>query len=548
MISITYEQLFDIQDEYEVTELICTTMSFEIDEQIKILGCMMKKAEMKRVNENFSGTQNALLSEVTAVINKCYFFYDKERTDFKLDKADNYAGLYTALLAMHCPVKAENGVFHPKIILCRYENKNKKVFYKLLVSSRNLTCLHSFEVGVQLTGEHNSDPNDKPNHNLCELVKWLAERVSDKEKSDRLKERAKELESFSFKAPGKEPKDILIRVSGIDLGQGQQDEELVDQWEKENKSGKSGKKELYILSPDYETDKHQIEEYHNIYYPTQMDENSCDQGKTTDQNEDKGVNTHAKLYYFPGKETVWLGSCNSSEAAMKGKNIECMVRIRGIKDDLIKADDEFLWVFERKCMRYLKGIDNKCDKYKLCKQLSEILDNCEIKGKDERSKDGKRLANISIRSIKLEEGYRLELLPLGMHEKDNKDESKWQEYRCGKDTYIFRGSKAEKPNGLLRVRLTYENNSAEKQEFFYKGIIDSCINRSSDEIWRGMVNERWLDSLMQVNTPKAIKEIKDDFMSLYNLAKELDLEEEKMNELENMKKLFRCFLSKKEKK
>jgi hypothetical protein len=135
-----------------------------------------------------------------------------------------------------------------------------------------------------------------------------------------------------------------------------------------------------------------------------------------------------------------------------------------------------------------------------------------------------------------------------MHEKDNKDESKWQEYRCGKDTYIFRGSKAEKPNGLLRVRLTYENNSAEKQEFFYKGIIDSCINRSSDEIWRGMVNERWLDSLMQVNTPKAIKEIKDDFMSLYNLAKELDLEEEKMNELENMKKLFRCFLSKKEKK
>ncbi len=542
---ISYEDFFVLPEGAEITELICTTMSMDIREQLKILGCR-KLDEHVVVSDDYYPV-------LCDFISNSYFFFDADKTSVACPDFKFAPRLVAALYAMQYPVTVSTGVFHPKIMLLRYVLAGE-VYYRLQVSSRNLTAESgesTFEVGVQLLGKKSGKIKAK-NHNLDELLVRLADYVKDgqdKKKKDRVSEIAKELKDIVFVLPAKPESDILVSVSGF--GQ-RQDAALVEQWESENNRNP---KRLYILSPDYETKKEQIEIFHRVYAPVwENAEESTDSVK-----ESKWRSTHAKLYWWPDKKTVWLGSCNSSDAAMYGANVECMIRITDINDEITVEDErDTLYVFGIKCERVTEGKEwSDNEEYNLIRLLNRFAERCVITGEDKKITYRKPKVTIKVTDEALDviekeeenpELY-LECLPLGMEEEvDGKTKWKRIERVPGLIKYSFDGRRSEGTNGVLRIRLTQKLTSREHRDIgisVEKHVTydESALQRVSQinpaYNYQRFVGREWLELLMRVDNRKKMEELNKSFHDNLELVEKIEsLTEEQKRYLRDMKVIY----------
>ena len=499
--NISYNEFFSMPcTEMKMTHLICTTMSMSADEQLRIIACKFGVKSICAHNTEW------LIEHSKG---KFFFYFDDRKTDMQSSDITGYPKLTAALLDMDKPAPSDSNVFHPKIMLARYA-AGDDVSYRALISSRNLTSADDvFETGVMLVSAPHR--NDAPNHNIHELLEYLNDPET--------KGLADEIKGLDLILPD-ECSSVKITVSGIN-GQ-PQDNELVDILKKEENDTN---KRLYILSPDYETAQDKLNS-HRVYAP-----------KKIKNHENK--ETHAKLYYLPDVNggTVWLGSCNLSDNAMNGKNIECMAKITNVgKYFSVDSVNDIFTVFGKECVRVREA--RKFDgsaRYEVIKKLSEFVQSSEFSGKD-RLKTW-RYAKVIIETRYTIKGKEvIEYLPLGFPENDNEDKPRWRNINI-KYSHQFRVAKKYVPNGMLRVRLTENGMSAEKIVIFdkdaYSRIYDKTL--SAD----GFFAVPWLDRLMLAEDRNTAEYERAHFLeTLEKTADIMDCTDSRQAELNELKKIY----------
>ena len=381
---ISYNELFDIPDGAKLTHCISTTMSMSPEEQLRII-CAAR------------GIEKLNIRDITGIIlwskDKFRFYFDDRKTDMLSSSVLGSPYATAALLRMNSAAPTDKAVFHPKIILIRFE-LDGEAHYRLLISSRNLTSANDvFETGAQFVSAPRRD--DAPNHNIHELLEYLQGGESS--------ELTAELKERDLIIPAVKDSSVRITVSGINGRQ--QDEEFVKLLEAEKARQK---KQLYILSPDYETAKEKLES-HRVFAP-------------------KGIKTHAKLYYLPEENggTVWLGSCNLSEHAMNGTNVECMAKITNVGKYFSVGNDTFT-VFGTECepVKEAKKYEG-ASRYGVIEKLAEFVRSSNFGG-DDHIKAFKRYSKVEIQpSFAVKGNEEIEYLPLGYPEKDDNNNSRWK--------------------------------------------------------------------------------------------------------------------------
>ena len=70
---ISYEEIFKLPEGAELTDVICTTMSLDMMEQLKIVACIHGKKELELGNE--------LHTMLKSDIRKVMFFFDKDKSE-----------------------------------------------------------------------------------------------------------------------------------------------------------------------------------------------------------------------------------------------------------------------------------------------------------------------------------------------------------------------------------------------------------------------------------------------------------------------------------
>lgn len=348
-----------LPDKCTLRHAICTTMSIDPSTMLQTIVQLADYSSqvLKRVKRDEIST--ILLS----VKNQFWFFHDaKHPINFQNDACLKDAPLpdeqNAALLRMAVPVECSGPFFHPKIILLEYENESGETFYRLQVSSKNLTSAYHFEVGAVLESQKISG-EEAPNHNLGDFLRYLAEKAAlyqkeiDGEKNplykekltritDELKQIAGELERCRFSLSGDEDKRtdrVQVTVSGAHDGLRTQTSlikrlspECPDRPQKKDPS-------LLILSPSYETSQKALNSF-CVYEPIE-------------------VETHAKLYFCEKTRTLWLGSSNLSPGGMEN-NVECMVEIHDA-EGICRGEDDHISVFGTKCKPLTEATTRKDD-------------------------------------------------------------------------------------------------------------------------------------------------------------------------------------------
>lgn len=332
------ELIKDLPDKCTLRHAICTTMSIDPSTMLQTIVQLaypssqaLKKVKSDQINTILGGED------------RFWFFHDASLKDAPLSDEQK-----AALWCMAVPVECSNPfphVFHPKIILLEYENKSGETFYRLQVSSKNLTSNYHFEVGALLESQKISG-NEKPNHNLGKFLWYLAEKAAlrkeeiDREKNPLHKKKleriageleriAGELNSCRFlllcdKDKDKRTDRVQVTVSGAHDGLGTQ-ASLIECLKRHQNKGKDPS--LLILSPSYETSQEALGRF-CVYQPIAEE-------------------THAKLYFEEKTHRLWLGSSNLSQGGMEN-NVECMVEISDA-EGICHAEDDCIFVFGTKC-------------------------------------------------------------------------------------------------------------------------------------------------------------------------------------------------------
>lgn len=488
---ITYKSLFELPTEAELTHCICTTMSMSLEEQLRIVGCA---CGLSVINKGNSSAASQLCKD------KFRFYFDDRKSDMHHSSVFSFPELIAALLEMRRPAPRDKAVFHPKMILVRYVLK-EEVYYRLQISSRNLTSEEeTFETGAQLVSVPCKD--NTSNHNIHDLLIYLdakKEFITDS-MIDELKER-------NFMIPGSVNSNIKITVSGINGGQ-QQDSELVELLDNESNTQD---KCLYILSPDYETAQEKID-MHRVYAPKE--------GKT-----------HAKLYYLPEKDggTVWLGSGNLSDAAMKGSNVECMVKITnsGNYFSVDESNDTFC-AFGNECVRVIKAKEYTGNsRYGVIAKLASFIEKTVFSGKDYFNRV--RISKVSIATTYKRTSESIQYLPLGYRD------DKWRDIGT---LYVhpFKAGKEDSPNGMLRVKLTENGETAETVVVFDQNTFVNSINDTCS--YSDFINKPWLALLMKATNSEEAEANRKLFIEEMKKIQCTDREKGYLKELSAMYQTF----------
>ena len=328
--------------------------------------------------------------------------------------------------------------FHPKIWIIRYEGKDKKPVYRIIVLSRNLTFDRSWDLAFFLEGEAGGRLNPK-NKVLTDYLEYLR-RKSDFNDSDSF---IKDLLNTDFKidAPffdfnfcpsgflnrkGPLPintKDLLIISPFI-----QQD--TLNQF----KNSTSGKK--YLFSRREELDKLPVNSYDefDVYSFSQRivdGEFIEDEGALT---EPFYQNLHAKLYILGDQERSnwYLGSANCTTSGFE-KNQEFLIHlisenptvgVQAIKKLLLNPGDkeereEYFVPYskEKSTTDHTEEFDFREPVYAL---MHAIEKEKALKAKCESNKNGNQLYDIhlQIKPLKIlsDECFRISLKIYGWHE------------------------------------------------------------------------------------------------------------------------------------
>ena len=231
--------------------------------------------------------------------------------------------------------------FHPKVWLLRYIN-DKKILYRFIVLSRNLTFDRSWDLSFSMDGTV-TDSKKSKNNPLIKFLEYLSSFSTDDVKTDKIKEIMDELENVEFKLDSDVFEGFDFILNGVSDEYAIQNHQLFYSNSLEN---------LLIMSPflskdviiDFNNRKNsnsktvlitrlnslsplKDEKLDNFEFYALKDE-VIDGESLLSEDYSQKQDIHAKMYVVEKRSYVdlYLGSLNASHNALFG-NVEFMIKL-----------------------------------------------------------------------------------------------------------------------------------------------------------------------------------------------------------------------------
>ena len=262
-------------------------------------------------------------------------------------------------------VVPNEGSFHPKTWLIRYQNKEQQPLYRIIVLSRNLTFDRSWDLAVCLEGFLKEEKTHK-NKPLQDFVEYLRRRVQNRKKRNQISRMIAELDQIYFEPANKHITDYSFCPLGIP-GYQHPPAELFDKYKDlliispfiskktmerfDGQSLTNPSKTLITRRIEISKLKPEMLESFQVYA---MKETVVEgeEGLSGDEQEEgvqQNQDIHAKFYARSkhNQHTFYIGSANCTERGFNG-SVEFLLqlhyqkwgfRISNILDDLFGKDD-----------------------------------------------------------------------------------------------------------------------------------------------------------------------------------------------------------------
>lgn len=283
--------------------------------------------------------------------------------------------------------------FHPKIWVIRYKNNSKRIKYKVIVLSRNLTFDRSWDVAFQVEGDfiqdrQNNFRNTKP---LVDFINYLSEF----QQINWLKSFIADLGKTEFKNTTNEFDDFIFYPTGF---KGYQKNIVFDNHSYEelliispfitngglDLAYQHSKTKPILFSREFELKKinREVLTHFSIYHLS----NDFVEGEeklevdTEENNSSQMQDLHAKVYSYKSGWDAYLllGSANCSIRAMEN-NVKFMIQLKG-KNSKIGPAALFKELVndELKVFQKYSAIEELSDQEKLQCEQEQILQNLKI--------------------------------------------------------------------------------------------------------------------------------------------------------------------------
>lgn len=281
-------------------------------------------------------------------------YYDG-KTKAALDQPSFYgtaAGrLAQQLLATRCtPVRLRSGLFHPKILLFQFADQDGHKFFRVHISSRNLTMGQLLEAGVTLetvtTDRPDTEPaKTEPAKNLADF--WQLLPGAETTESPALDLTALRKTTLKL-CDGNTRVDCFLWFGGLNQ-LGSPDQEAKRTLKKRMERDRDRYKNLRVISmdPDFSLfggDKpvEYLCNFPDLYERPRTGTTwkrkanlleaafVCQVKEKREPNPTRPRSLHIKEYLFNNGNgeagAIWIGSANCSQQALKGHNVEVLVR------------------------------------------------------------------------------------------------------------------------------------------------------------------------------------------------------------------------------
>ncbi|MBA7570702.1 hypothetical protein ES708_12455 [subsurface metagenome] len=293
---------------------------------------------------------------------------------------------------------SSGGVFHPKIWLLKYKNKEEEIFYKYICLSRNITFDRSWDTILVLDGKP-VEYEVPENNRLIKFVNFLPKIAVNKIEKNRLgiiKKISIELGKIKFNPPENFDNQFNFHFLGIDNNDSFpiSDEYrrllIVSPFLSESFLNRfENVKQKYLISTQYSLDKipdNTLKKYNRIWVLDELAEDKSED----DISRLSGL--HAKLYIGENEKsvTLWNGSSNATHAGFSSQNVEALVELRG----------------ERNKIGINKFIDEKSE--------NSIVNFLKEYGKASIGKEEEEKENLEKELEKKLEEYKANLLKIGL--------------------------------------------------------------------------------------------------------------------------------------
>jgi len=320
--------------DYQLSWGIGTTYSLELETllSVPLAFSLYECKNQKEILNNSIFALDAIRRNASKLVIFC------QHGQIKVSSTDSL--LYSYLEDMIVEVNpSSGGVFHPKIWLLRFKNKEEEIFYKYICLSRNITFDRSWDTILVLDGRPLEDEvpeNDK----LIKFINFLPQIAVNKIEKNRLdiiKKISIELGKIQFNPPENFDNQFNFHFLGIDNSDSFpiSDEYrrllIVSPFLSESFLNRFEKvKQKYLISIQNSLDNisdDTLKKYNKIWVLDELAEDKSED----DISRLSGL--HAKLYIGENEKsvTLWNGSSNATHAGFSSQNVEALVELRGEK-------------------------------------------------------------------------------------------------------------------------------------------------------------------------------------------------------------------------
>lgn len=214
---LDYSKLLSPPPGYETAFAVGTTYSLDLD---ALIGASISLALSESIDSVSKDEPIYLLTAINKIAEKILIF--NEAGQIKSPNKSNK--LHMFLEEMVSEILIENqGSFHPKFWLIKYENNSGNNIYRSIILSRNLTFDRSWDVAVSIEGQIEKDDPGNEIHEkskpLSDFLKALVDLPKrndlDNAKKEQVLALAEEILKVEFKLDQKEFRDYSFEPLGI---------------------------------------------------------------------------------------------------------------------------------------------------------------------------------------------------------------------------------------------------------------------------------------------------------------------------------------------
>ncbi len=338
-------------DGFRLDRVIGTTFSLDLY-SLLIAPLSMVLFEYEGKNDALKDP-TAILEALRMLTDKIAIFCQKGR--IIVPKGESYLFSYLEPIVIEVVPENIEGVFHPKLWILRYVNKEKDINYRLLCLSRNLTFDHSWDTILTLDGSYRKDrqrafARNRPLSDFIRALPDLSKNITLSVRKN-IKLMADEILKVDFDLPEgfEDIKFHPIGIPGYKNGpeiRGYERSLVISPFLSDEvvKHLANKEQENILISRPESFDElnptilKSLSEEARLFIMQQTAERPQDSDNERLEYEETLIDDdlnglHAKLYIL---ETGWYasvftGSANATNAALKGVNVEFLTEIEGKK-------------------------------------------------------------------------------------------------------------------------------------------------------------------------------------------------------------------------